>query len=334
MNTKKNSRIITKINNGIKKLKLDLSNLIILTEVGSDNYVYTPIIAAMANAKLVYAFTKDSKYGLAKDNIEKCSEIINDIGLNHKIKFIVNEINENHIREVDMITNSGFLRPLNSDLLIHAKKNLVIPLMYEKWEFRNSDIDINYCLENNIKVAGTWESHPLLKIFEHVGILALKMTFNAGYEVLNNKIIVWSNDDFGKVIKNYFIKSGANEVILTNNESDLMNNLNKVDFIFICDYKEKREYGTKEFFDFKELIKINKDFGVIHLYGKINYKKNYKILSNIFPYFNGYSNVMSYTLDYVGLNPLINLQIAGFKVGESLIKNYACEFSQLIESKL
>lgn len=48
-------------------LRLNLEGLIVLTEAASRNYVVTPIIAAMAGAKTVYAITADSQYGKAKD---------------------------------------------------------------------------------------------------------------------------------------------------------------------------------------------------------------------------------------------------------------------------
>lgn len=46
--------------------KLDLRDFVVFTEAASKNYVVTPIIAAMAGAR-VYAITKDSIYGKAKD---------------------------------------------------------------------------------------------------------------------------------------------------------------------------------------------------------------------------------------------------------------------------
>ena len=49
----------------IEKWNLNLSNLTVLTEAALGNYIYTPIIAAMAGGK-VYALTKDSIYGTAK----------------------------------------------------------------------------------------------------------------------------------------------------------------------------------------------------------------------------------------------------------------------------
>lgn len=59
-------RVRRLIEDAIKFNKLDLTNLVVFTEAASRNYVVTPIIAAMAGAK-VYAITSDSPYGKAKD---------------------------------------------------------------------------------------------------------------------------------------------------------------------------------------------------------------------------------------------------------------------------
>ena len=325
----KKNRIINKIKKKIIDLDLDLSGYNILTEVGSSEYIFTPIIAALANANRVIAYTKNSRYGLASDNIFECKKVLNGIDLQDNVEFYSGEISKTHLETADIITNSGFLRPLNEGKLKHLKKNAVIPLMYEKWELRDSDIDINYCKENNIKVAGTWENHPSLLVFNHVGPLALKMALNAGYEVYENKIIVWSDDHFGEVVKEAFLNIGANDVILTTNEEYLYNNIDNVDFIFICDYDEEREYGSPYFFDFEKLLKKNTTFGIVHLFGKIDFNKHKNLVTNLYPNFDGFPSLMTHTLSQVGINPIINLQVSGFKVAESLRKNINCPFAQV-----
>lgn len=330
MNILENNRVLNKIRKKIVELDLDLSGYNILTEVGSLEYIYTPIIAALGNANKVFAYTKDSKYGLAKDIISQCQKILKSIDLLDKVEFCSDEVSEDHLENADIITNSGFIRPLDEYKLKHISPTTVIPLMYEKWELRDSDIDIDYCKSKNIKVAGTWENHPSLLVFNHIGPLAIKMALNAGYEIYENKIIIWSDDHFGEVTKQAYINLGAKEVILTSDETILNDNINEVDFIFICDYDEEREYGTKDFFNFENLLNKNQNFGIVHLYGKINYEKYNNLLTNIYPPFDGVPNIMTFTLGHLGINPIVNLQVSGFKVAESLKKSINCEFAQII----
>ena len=60
---------------------------------------------------------------------------------------------------------------------------------FEAWEARKEYVDIGYCNRRGIKVAGTNESHHQLNVFTQVGHLALKMAFEAGYEIYGNKIL-------------------------------------------------------------------------------------------------------------------------------------------------
>lgn len=324
-------RAINKIKSAIKKLDLDLSGLNVLTEVGSNEFIYTPVIAAMAGAKKVFAWTRDSKYSLGDENISECKKVLAQADINCDIEFYNGSFNKEHLELADMITNSGFLRPLDENKLKYTKGGLVIPLMYEKWELRESDIDINYCKKKGIKVAGTWENHPDLMVFNHIGPLAIKMALNAGYEVYRNKIIVWSDDHFGEVASKAFRDFGALEVIQTTDENILYMNITDVDFIFICDYSEPREYYGKEgFFDIDKFLVINKILGLIHLYGRLDFRKIQGKVSLIYPEFDGRASTMSFTLSHVGLNPIINLQAAGFKVGQLLMENKESELVQII----
>lgn len=324
-------RGIKLIETAIKNLELDLTGLTVLTEVGSGQYLFTPIIAALAGAKRTYAFTRDSGYGKGADIVNDCKEILEGSINSGSIEFHVNFLREEIISKADIITNSGFLRPLNGDFLKNIKKDVVIPLMYEAWELRNADIDIDYCKENNIKVAGTWENHPGIKVFENVKILALKMAFEAGYEVFQNKIIVWSDDDFGENVKSAFQLAGASEVIVTTDFQFLINNLENVDFIFICDYDELKDYfGDNGLMNLNEMIKVNSNFGVVHLYGEVNIEILNKNNLYAYPMKSGAAQKMTFTLGHVGLKPIIDLQVAGFKVAQELINGNYSSLTQII----
>jgi maltose-binding protein MalE len=104
--------------------------------------------------------------------------------------------------------------------------------MYEKWELRQADIDIEFCKQKGIKVAGTWENYPALKIFDYCEQLIVKMVFEAGYEIAQNNILVWSNDHFGKLAQKGFLANGASSVKKVFAASDVYSNAAKVDFVF------------------------------------------------------------------------------------------------------
>ncbi len=303
-------------------LSLNLENLSVLTEVGSDYYQFTPLIACMGGAEHVFAWTKDSIYGNGGEIVRTCKEIAELYGIDTAIEFAINTRPNSHVEAADIITNSGFTRPLDENLLKYARpEEAVISLMYEAWEFRATDVDLNYCSENKIKIAGVWENHPDLLIFNACGQLAIKMAYEAGYKVTGDNIIVWSDDQFGETIENAFLNQGAENVVTTTSEHTLIQNIDNTDFIFFCDYDEDRVLlGNSGVIDLKKIIKQDNSVGIIHLFGKIDPFFLEGIEIPVYPNIAGQASIMSFTLAHLGMDPVLRLQAAGLKVGECLFK--------------
>lgn len=314
------SRELVNIRQKISEIKLDLKGFDVLTEVGSGLYNYMPIIPLLAGANRVMAWTRDSRFGEAIEIIENCRTAAQDLPNLSKLEFYDGHFNEMHLSRADLITNSGFLRPLDETKLRFAKDTAVIPLMFEAWEARKEDVDFDYCNRRGIKVAGTNESHEDLNVFPQVGHLAAKMVFEAGYEIYNNKIAIWSDDDFGRVIEKTFSTLGADEVLVTTDFEKLVNSVGDLDLIFISDYDEMRSYSDPTFFDLDRLREMNDHFGIVHLLGEVDSVGLINNEFNVYPPENGVAKYMSRTLSHLGINPFFSLMVGGFKVGENLLK--------------
>ena len=314
------NREILKIKEKISLLNLNLEGFEILTEVGSGLYNYMPLIPLLAGAQRVMAWTRDSRFGTASEVIKNCQEVAQVLPNFNKIEFYIGNLNEQHLRQADLITNSALLRPLDQSKLMYVKDSTVIPLMFEAWEARKEDVDIGYCNRRGIKVAGTNESHHELDVFTQVGHLALKMAFEAGYEIYGNKILIWSDDDFGQVIKEKFLMLDAADVIVTTDFEKLTQLIPTLDFVFISDYDEERSYNDSTFFNLDRLRKLNQNFGIIHLFGEIDSLTLRDKGFNIYPPDNGIGKNMSRTLSYLGIEPFFSLMVGGFKVGEHLLR--------------
>ena len=327
-----NNREFSYIRTIIKKLNVDLNGYTVLTEIGNNYYFYMPFIAAMAGAKKVYAWTAENKYFNCDEIIAVAKDCARQLGMDNVIEFSVNERPVNHIADADIITNSGFVRPLNENLLKHAKKNVVIPLMFEAWELRDTDIEIDFCKKNKIKVAGTNENHPDIKVFESVGPLAVKLAMEAGMEVYQNNILVWSDDEFGKVSAEYFKKMNANKVWLTVNKKEALSFIENADFIYFCSNHEKRTIISNiegnAIFTIDEILKLNPHITIVHLYGKFNFNELQLNGLNTYPKQDGNVEYMSKTLTHIGMKPTLNLLAAGFKVAELVINNVADKLVQ------
>jgi hypothetical protein len=321
------------IKQSIAALNLNLSGLVVLTEVASGLYIYTPIIALLAGAKKVVAVVNDSKYGLAKDIKEDCLRLLSLLQCNTaNIEFSLNTISEAHLAEADIITNSGHLRPLDKAKLAKLKPQAVLPLMYEKWELRDTDIDIQYCNERNIRFAGTWENHPALQIFDYCKHLMLKLIFEAGFEIKGNSIIIFSDDHYGKLLEKACIDLDAKKVFKSTDYDAIINNLQDVDFIFFCDYNNKSNLisdDTNSLFPLQKIKDINPNVGFVHLVGQIDSAYCTAHGFTIYPNKTGYAQRMTETLAYLGPNPILKLQTAGLKVGEELYHNELSSLSQL-----
>lgn len=315
----------------IQDLNIDLSGMTVLTEVGSNNFLVTPIIPALAGAKKVIAWCNDTKHGSSSDIISKCKKHINDYKIPEVVFFRENERNIKDIKEADLITNSGMIRPLNHELINQMNSNSVISLMYESWELRESDVDIKSCLEKGIKLGGVNESHPLISVFDYVGILGIKFLLNAGIEIINSKGIIWSDDDFGiKITK--AINNLGGETINTVSTKLLYDNIKVCDYIFLCDYDETKPFFNKKksILNIEKITKLNPEIKIIHLYGDLDYEFLIKNNVMVYPNKHGLSSIMSETLSFVGPSPVIRLLCGGFKVGEELFKSKNSSLTQNI----
>jgi len=309
-------RSLKYINRKIKELQLNLSGEIVLTELGNNNYIYTPLIAALAGAEKVIAWTANNNSFCVEENTRDFLALAKELGLENKITVRVNDRDANDIKAASIITNSGFVRPLDRSFLQNVNAKAVIPLMFEAWELRSSDIDIECAKEFNIKVAGTFENHPLLKVFDGVGPLAIKLCLEAGYEVYNNNILVYSDDNFGEVSKKAFEAFGANKVVMTTDIDEILLLAADTDFIYLCRYKENREFFSDELLEIPRLIAANSNIGIVHLYGAFNYKLLSKNNLAVYPQKDGKASIMSETLAYLGPQLIISLAAGGLKVAQ------------------
>lgn len=210
--------ITSKIIDAVNRLKLDLSGKVVLTEAATGAYVVTPIIAALAGAK-VYAFTKGTRHGSVDEVKKQTLDLLAQFNLPNASLSIIDKLSPEIIAEADIITNSGHLRPLDKNILQHAKERAVIPLMYEAWEWREADLDIETCRKKNILLGATNERHPDVDVFNYLGDMALKMIFDAGLCPYNNNYILICNNDFGPFIAKTLSKVCASLAVCDTSEN-------------------------------------------------------------------------------------------------------------------
>jgi len=314
-------RFIRLIDAFIKKTTLDLTNLCVLTEAATGHYWVTPIIAAKSGANVI-AFAKDTIYASANESISFVKSFASKYNVLDKIEFTT-KLASDIINQADIITNSMTLRPIDKKFIQSIKKTAVIPLMYEAWEFRKSDIDLNECINNEILVLGVNENSELLPIFENVQMLIIKILFENNLEVFNNRFILVSEDKFGDHFESILKKCKAevfrgSPFVINQN----INNFNNIDAIIIAEYSNHEtiisEMGVIE----TEKIKRNlPDTTIINFSGNIDYESLKKFEIPFFPKENVGNYKMAKTFTYLGIKPVLELIGAGLKVGEIMHKN-------------
>lgn len=313
-------RVKKLIEDAIKFNKLDLTDIVVFTEAASKNYVVTPILTAMAGAK-VYAITSDSRYGKAKDVEEFTYNFAEFCGVRDKIK-VVFEKKKEIVGQANIITNLGFVRPIDKNFIEMMNEKAVIPYMYEAWEYREGDIDTNACKSKNIPVMATNEDADGLEVFDYVGLLCIKMLFELEIEIYKCKIVIVSRDKFGKVIEKYLKAVGAEIFLIENLKLERNKSyLEDCDALILADYSSNDTFiGKDAQISARELVELSRRISVIQFAGDIDIEELDKY--NI-PYFpkNRVGNFrMGMTLAELGPKPVIDLHCAGLKVGEIMAR--------------
>ena len=192
----------------IERLDLSLHGCTVLTEAASGAYSVTAVLAAMAGADRVFAFTRTTRYGTAEQIAEATRRLAELSGARHPIHVITGDYRE-AAAQADIVTNSGHLRPIGAETVARMKPDAVIPLMFERWEYRPEDLDLEACRRRGILVAGTNERHPAVDVFSYLGILAAKQLMDAGVSVIGSRILVLCDNPFHPYLESGLRGAGA-----------------------------------------------------------------------------------------------------------------------------
>ena len=182
----------------IEALGLDLRGRTVLTEAATGPYVVTPLVAALAGAEVI-ALARDSRYATAEEASRRIARVLEAPGMGDAGERVqlVRTLTPGLIRRADLVTNSGHLRPLDREKLQHVASSAVIALMFEDWEWRPGDLDLEVLRERGIRVVATDEQHPDVDVFGYLGEMAVRLVHEAGRCLHNSRVVVVTNNTFG-----------------------------------------------------------------------------------------------------------------------------------------
>jgi hypothetical protein len=318
--------------NAIQDFDLDLTGLTVYTEAATGPYLYTPVLAAISGAQKVYAYTEDSRFG-SKENVKNSTV---DAAKNHNVDDeiqIVFDKRKGDIEKSDIVTNSGFVRPISSEMVSWMTPTTVVPLMYESWEFRDDDINLESCLNNDILVMGIDEGKAPLSMYRYGGFLGLKLLFDLrleGYKT--NVLLVGGGAGFGKSIYAMYEDIGIETTWFANQESNacnydsLRNHYQECgsdyDALIIAEHKEDQLIiGENGLLTGRTIKKVNPSLRVGIIAGEVDVDDLESAGLSYYPDNLRSHGYQSYQPSELGIRPPLELYTAGLKVGATMSRH-------------
>jgi len=316
----------------IKNFNLDLSGLTVITECASGFYAYNTFVPILANAKKVIAVSKTTSYGTFEENKKNIEDLAEKLNIDISNLEVVEKLEEHHLKEADIVTNSGLVRPITSDMMSKMKNTSVIPLMWETWEFRDEDLDLSSAIENDILVLGTKETSKEIDMRGYAGVLGLAVLVYLNLEVYKTKVVLFGNEVLGNAIvetfeKNnveylWFVESPCNKNQKSYKElEDYKHIIKSYDVVLFAEHSYRDEILTKEHgVTLKELSELNEEIKIGVIAGNINEQELNNSSLEYFPKKIMPAGYMSFQPYHMGAKPVIELFSAGLKIGEQMAK--------------
>lgn len=314
----------------IEDLRLDLSGLTVYTEAASGSYLASPVLAALAGAQVV-AQARDSRYGMASDVIANTQALADFCGVADRITYTASR-DHAALGQADIVTNSGFVRPIDKDLIGALKPTAVIPLMWETWEFRSSDFDLEYCKAQDILTLGTNEHHPDCNMMPVCGHLALKLIYELGYEGFGTRVLVLGNSPSpGKVIAEQLRALEMDVVWFSSTDEsdyryeDLQAYFDKegkrVDVILLAEHMHGHKLlGEGGYLDLGAVAQLNPELAIGVIAGNVDGAELAASGLHYYPTLIQPFGFMTYQPYALGEYPVLLLYAGGLKVGEAMAR--------------
>jgi hypothetical protein len=310
------------IDAAIEAFELDLGGLTVLTEAASGPFVLTPLIAALAGAEKVRALTRDSRYATAREVEELTAGLAERWSVGDRIEILTSR-DDPRIAESDVVTNLGFVRPLDRAMLERLGPTAAIALMFETWERRDTDIDLACCRELGIPVLGTNEDDPRLRTFEYLPLIAAKLLLDLEVEMHGSRLVLVASGKFASVIERGLTRLGATVATfappLSARPGGFAEAIAVADAIIVADHPGSGPIlGPGVGQTAADLLEWNPGIVLAHISGDVDAADLAGAGLRHAPERIAPPGHMSVTAGYLGPKPVIDLHTAGLAVGAAL----------------
>lgn len=305
--------ILDSIRGRIEALRLDLSGRVVITEAATGTYACTAVIAALAGAERVHCVSRDTAhYGGFDDAVAATMTLAAQAGVADRID-IARSIDPDVLASCDILTNSGHLRPITAGTIARLPRTAVIALMFEAWEFRETDLDLDACRERGIRVAAVNERHPDVGVFPFLGPLCVRQLTDAGLDPAGRRVALLCDNPFAA-----FLLAGLREAGAGVSLFDAANKVPAADWdavVVALDPGRNQVLGNTEIV---ELSQKAPDALLTQFWGDIEGTSRCLWPGKIWPVWEPGRGHMGILLNALGHEPIVRLQTGGLRAAEQI----------------
>lgn len=304
---------------------LDLDGYTVYTEAATGGFAATAATAVAAGAETVYALAYDSSHGSAQQAREHTRRLTAHVGDDHKLSFPETKRAE-HFMEADIVTNTGFVRPIDEQVADWLSPNAAVPLMFETWEFREADMDIEALWRRDIPVLGTDERDDRVATQRYLRALAVAIAFECDVEVMDGEFVVLGDGRMAshaaaglEALGGSVSRVGPNDV--NGDGTVLVENITDIDVLFVIDHlTDELLVGDEGLVDSAMLAEHAPGVTVAHIAGPVATDDLEVAGLRYVPDEPAPPGTMSYTTGHLGPRPIVDLHAGGLHIGADLVR--------------
>lgn len=316
---------LASVHDAISAFELDLSGLTVLTEAASGHFVWTPLVAALAGARQVLAIAAGSRHGSVREVEATTMALARELGVDARVA-VMTARDDARLGEVDVVTNLGFVRPLDRALLARLGRNAAVSLMCEPWELRSADVDIGACHDLGIPLLGTNEEDPRLSMFDYLPAIAEKLLAELQAPPAGARLAVLASGKFAGALRAGLRAAGATPEVfappLRRDDRAFEASIAAADALIVADYPGTVGplLGEGAAYTPADLAARNPDIRLVHIAGDLVREEVAAAGLRYAPEAFAPPGRMSVTAAVLGPEPVILLHGAGLKVGAALAR--------------
>lgn len=319
----------------IDAFELDLGGLVVLTEAASGPFVLTPLLAALAGAEQVLGLTASSRHATGDEVIELTATYAARFDVESRIE-VITARTDPHLFDADVVTNLGFVRPLDRPLLERLGPHAAVALMCEPWELRPGDVDLAACRALGIPALGTNEDDERLKMFDYLPAIARMLLLELGVEVRGSRLVLVSTGRFATALAAGLDEMGADVASFTPaaatsrgghtapapkplTDITFADAIGAADALVVADYPGSGPIlGPRAAHTARDLRSLNPEIVLAHIAGDVVLDAAERAALPHAPTRIAPAGTMSVTAAALGARPVIDLHCAGLRVGAEL----------------